>query len=582
MDSINSHSHIEKNQTPPPFHRTNLFYPSKQWLFLPPFFLFFFAFVLLSSGSYSLPLIDRDEPRFAEAARGMLQKKDFIVPFFNGEFRLDKPPLIYWLMAFFYQLFGVNEFSARLPSILSASILATILYSISNGYCSPIRWVAPIGFIVSVQTLIHGRLATADMVLVLFGTLSQWAFLNLLKKKSPLWFFIFWISLALGFLAKGPIIWFIALITYLLHRFVFWRKALPIANIAPIPGSLLCLAIVSCWAIPALIETKGLFFKIGIGEHIIHRGIEAFDNRPFIPFYYFLSSLVSLYPNSAFFVFFFETLKKNWSMENSFLLSWFLAPILIFSFYATELPHYIMPGFPAYFLLIAQGIGEAKHTRFSFLFALFFLGLFTILALSLIFFCLYQGWPQGTSLKDIPILGGLVLLFLSLFGFTLLSCIKNRSISMPFAFIMALLAALLASSFSFLSKDLRFLSLTIRLSAMFKNMPATSINCAWGYTEPSLVFYSNRNWRWDTALPTSPKPPFFLIQLEEETSLGKGLMQSFEKTKQPQKKQEKAIASPPLSLPSALKNQDNLGEGKIEGLNLGRMSWSKIFYHYHY
>ena len=68
--------------------------------------------VLLLSGNWILPLMDRDEPRFAEASREMLQRNDMIIPWFNGQYRFDKPPLIYWCQAACYQVLGENAFAA--------------------------------------------------------------------------------------------------------------------------------------------------------------------------------------------------------------------------------------------------------------------------------------------------------------------------------------------------------------------------------------------------------------------------------------------------------------------------------------
>ena len=72
--------------------------------------------ILLCIGNHSLPLIDRDEPRFAEASREMLQNGDWILPRFNNQPRYDKPPLIYWMQAASYRALGQNTFAARLPS----------------------------------------------------------------------------------------------------------------------------------------------------------------------------------------------------------------------------------------------------------------------------------------------------------------------------------------------------------------------------------------------------------------------------------------------------------------------------------
>jgi Dolichyl-phosphate-mannose-protein mannosyltransferase len=92
--------------------------------------LFFFALFLHSLGNSTLPLIDRDEPRFAEASREMQQSGDYLIPRINGDFRFDKPPLIYWCQAAAFNLLGDNDFAARLPSVLfaAATAVATALW----------------------------------------------------------------------------------------------------------------------------------------------------------------------------------------------------------------------------------------------------------------------------------------------------------------------------------------------------------------------------------------------------------------------------------------------------------------------
>ncbi len=81
------------------------------------------------AGTWSLPLIDRDEPRFAEAAREMRERGDYIVPYFNNQFRFDKPPLTYWFQVASYRLFGENDFAARFPTAIAAALVALILFA---------------------------------------------------------------------------------------------------------------------------------------------------------------------------------------------------------------------------------------------------------------------------------------------------------------------------------------------------------------------------------------------------------------------------------------------------------------------
>ena len=81
------------------------------------------------TGTRSLPLIDRDEPRFAEASREMTEHGDYVVPYFNNQRRLDKPPLTYWAQTASYRIFGENDFAARSPSALAAALTALLIFA---------------------------------------------------------------------------------------------------------------------------------------------------------------------------------------------------------------------------------------------------------------------------------------------------------------------------------------------------------------------------------------------------------------------------------------------------------------------
>ena len=85
------------------------------------------AFVLFFIGTAQVPLIPRDEARFAEAAREMLARGDLVVPTFAGVNRYDKPILIYWCVSASYFVFGVNERAARLPSNITGAMTVLLL-----------------------------------------------------------------------------------------------------------------------------------------------------------------------------------------------------------------------------------------------------------------------------------------------------------------------------------------------------------------------------------------------------------------------------------------------------------------------
>ena len=132
------------------------------------------AGALYLPGLARIPLFDRDEPRFAEAAREMLASGNLIVPRFDGALRPDKPPVIYWLMDISYKIFGVSGMAARLPSVLFGTLTLLVVY-----WMAGLRFGRAAGLLsalmLSVATLffVETRLATADSVMIFFTTVCM-------------------------------------------------------------------------------------------------------------------------------------------------------------------------------------------------------------------------------------------------------------------------------------------------------------------------------------------------------------------------------------------------------------------------
>jgi 4-amino-4-deoxy-L-arabinose transferase-like glycosyltransferase len=368
--------------------------------------LFFGCLIFHVVGTWTLPLIDRDEPRFAEATREMIERGDYVVPYFNNRLRLDKPPLAYWAQVASYRLFGENDFSARFPSAIAAALTVLVIFAWGRRVDGDgVGWWAAIIFTLSLQTFVHAKAAVADMWLVLFMTLAHWAGYKLLGfchsgenrrttsdlttarfnestvPVSPVWWWIFYLSLALGFLAKGPIAWIPLLtvgVTIILTR--DWQLA---RQFKFLRGTLLMLALVALWGIPALIQTHGQFFAVGIGRHVINRSLATMEGHGansfgmyllLLPFY-FVTAFVSFFPWSIKLPWLTkELLKERRAAINdpghsgNNIDSYFITGIgiifVIFTLIATKLPHYTLPAFPLLALLLArhwQGAAAIKN-----------------------------------------------------------------------------------------------------------------------------------------------------------------------------------------------------------------------------
>jgi 4-amino-4-deoxy-L-arabinose transferase-like glycosyltransferase len=380
--------------------------------------LLFFGCVLFHiAGTWSLPLIDRDEPRFAEASREMIERGDYVVPYFNNQVRLDKPPLAYWAQVVSYRIFGENDFAARFPSVVAAALTALLIFAwgVRIGG-EKVGWWAAIIFTLSLQTFLHAKAAVADMWLVLFVTIAHWTgyellgfshrrivapdltiqrFNDLTTYRASFWCWVFYLALALGFLAKGPIAW-TPLLT--VSAIIIYTRDWPLARrFKFLPGILLTLAVVALWGIPALIQTHGEFFAIGIGRHVIGRSFATMEGHGanslgmyllLLPFY-FVTVFVSFFPWS---------IKLPWltcklwrkrkagvirlrqgyggqagagySRIDNYLLTGIAIIFVIFTLVKTKLPHYTLPAFPLLALLLARhwteaAISENRRSTFT-------------------------------------------------------------------------------------------------------------------------------------------------------------------------------------------------------------------------
>jgi len=369
--------------------------------------LVFFGCTLFHlAGTWSLPLIDRDEPRFAEASREMIERGDYIVPHFNNQFRLDKPPLAYWAQVASFAIFGQNDFAARFPSTIAAALVALSIFAWGARIGdSHVGLRAAIIFTLSLQTFLHAKAAVADMWLVLFVTIAHWAGHELIqrprlnvqhltsnseehqtsniKHQTFGFWWAFYLSLSFGFLAKGPIAW-APLLT--VGSTIFFARDLRLGQrFKFVRGSLLALGIVALWGIPALIRTHGEFFAVGIGRHVIRRSFGAMEGHGanslgayllLLPFY-FVTVFVSFFPWSIKFPWLTRNLlrKKQAGVTDpsysgrdeidNYLLAGAAIIFIIFSLIKTKLPHYTLPAFPLIALLLARHWVEPGTTIFK-------------------------------------------------------------------------------------------------------------------------------------------------------------------------------------------------------------------------
>jgi 4-amino-4-deoxy-L-arabinose transferase-like glycosyltransferase len=303
----------------------------------------------------------------------MRERRDYVVPYFNNKYRFDKPPWIYWMQVASYRLFGENDFAARFPSGVAAALTAVLLFAWGRRLGSErVGWWAAIIFSLCLQTFIHARAAVADMWLVFFVTAAFWAGYELIADllsrpasssdslQRKYWRLTFYVALALAFLAKGPLGW-MPLLTVAIMKFFLRGQPLN-RRFWFATGMLLTMAIVLSWGIPALVRTKGEFFWVGIGRHVVERSFGALEGHGgqtwssyflTLPFY-FGTVFISFFPWSIKLPALAKRLWRERDGVDKYLIAGTAVIFILMTVVKTKLPHYTLTAFPLLSLLLAR------------------------------------------------------------------------------------------------------------------------------------------------------------------------------------------------------------------------------------
>ena len=321
------------------------------------------SFLLYAIGSGQLPLMGPDEPRYSQVAREMLNNRDFITPTLGGNPWFEKPVLLYWLQAAAYALFGVNEWSARLPSILAA--VFTVWITAWTVWRFTHREPALIAGLVLATSLFFigfGHAATFDMLLTACVATSLCCFLLHEMEPRRGWLWAAYAATGAGVLAKGfvaPIVIGLAMFTYLIAE----GKLKRISQYRPVAGSLLALGVAGVWLVPVTLVHGAQFWDDFFFQHHLMRYTTSQFHRSQGVFFYVSIFLAGSYPwTTALFL-------KSESFSGARPLRrmawcWFLSTFVFFSLSQSKLPGYILPLMPAFAMLAGLSLYDSpRHPR---------------------------------------------------------------------------------------------------------------------------------------------------------------------------------------------------------------------------
>jgi 4-amino-4-deoxy-L-arabinose transferase-like glycosyltransferase len=332
------------------------------------------ATALTLPGLGSTSLWDIDEGLNAEAAREMLESGDYVIPNFNFKPRTAKPPLLYWLQAASYRSFGVNEFSARLPSALAIALSALLAYRLGRRMFSPAAGLlAALILLSNVQTTLLAHAATPDAVLLFSLMLTLTLFWDGYGSGGQSWLWLPGLGCGLAALAKGPIglLLPMAIIGYFL---IAERRLHRLLNVRLLGGVALTVLVAGPWYALVGAETHGAFLRAFWQNDNVGRFMSSMEGHRGPFWYYLITITLGLTPWCIFLV---ATLRHALQIAASparsitdrsavrFLISWAAVYLAFFSLAQTKLPNYVLPVFPPLALLMAHFLESWQADRAS-------------------------------------------------------------------------------------------------------------------------------------------------------------------------------------------------------------------------
>jgi 4-amino-4-deoxy-L-arabinose transferase-like glycosyltransferase len=324
------------------------------------FFLFY--------GLASFGLVGADEPRYAQIAREMLQRHDWITPVLGGKPWLEKPVLFYWQAMLSYSVFGVSDWAARLPNALNAAAMVLAIYVFVRRFRPGLQLDAAVIAVSMAAVIGYGHAASTDMPLAASFAIAMLAWLTWHASQERRWLAVFYVFIGLGTLAKGPVAPFLAAL--IIIPFAVVRRNLRIVlRTLWLPGILLFLAVVLPWYIAVQVRVPE-FFRVFILEHNLARyGSNLYRHHQ--PFWYYIPVvLIALLPWTVLAVAgLIDAIRSQTKKDDSgrqefglFFALWGVLPVVFFSFSGSKLPGYILPAVPAFVLLVVEWL-DRKRTE---------------------------------------------------------------------------------------------------------------------------------------------------------------------------------------------------------------------------
>ena len=326
-------------------------------------FLFFY-------GMGQFGLIGADEPRYAQVAREMFERRGhldgWITPVLGGHAWLEKPPLYYWQAMLAYSVLGVTDVAARVPAAIDATLLVIAVYLFFRRFRRGVEVDAALITASCAGIIGYAHAASMDMALAAsfgIGMLAWWAWR---ESGQRIYLALFYLCMALGMLAKGPVAPFLAAAVIVLFA-AATREVRIVVRTLWLPGIFLFCAIALPWYVAAQMQNPQFFREFILQHNLARFSSDLYHHRQ--PLWYYLPvTLLAMVPWTVFVIAaFVESVRIWWAERKSvsaepdldlqfsvFACCWLSVPAAFFSISQSKLPGYILPAIPAGAVLLAD------------------------------------------------------------------------------------------------------------------------------------------------------------------------------------------------------------------------------------
>jgi 4-amino-4-deoxy-L-arabinose transferase-like glycosyltransferase len=343
-------------------------------------FLLLCGLLLFLPGFFNIPPIDRDEARFAQATKQMVETGDFVDIRFQEDVRYKKPVGIYWLQSAAVETAAalglpraeLRIWVYRIPSLIGAIGAVLLTYWTALAFVTRRGAVfAALMMCSSVLLGVEARLAKTDAMLLLtvvaaMGALAR-VYLSWQRGEDPehppwSWPAIFWTALAGGVLLKGPLILMFVVLS-ITTLAILDRSATWLWRLRPVWGLMWTLVLVLPWFVAIFWRAGETFFSDSIGGDMLSK-LAAQESHGAPPGVYLLLFWITFWPGAPLAG---MATPAVWRARREpgaqFLLAWLVPSWIVFELVLTKLPHYVLPLYPAIAILTVGALERRVLSR---------------------------------------------------------------------------------------------------------------------------------------------------------------------------------------------------------------------------